>query len=124
MARLTRSLVEAAPITDVEMALGTTRFLPPPAAIPEAFWQGNLYTRLAEALFYGTELPALVIRLRAGWDTEQLRRIVRSHLAASEPAPAHKLAGVGFLIAQIAVLSAASAHAEPVPVPAPEAAAP
>jgi len=115
---------DAAPITDVEMAFGTTRLLPPPEAIPEAFWRGNAYTQLAEALFYGSALPPLLIEFKPGFDAQRLRRIVRSHLASCEPKHQHKIAGVGYLIAQAATLTPASAHAEPVPVPEPEATAP
>ena len=121
---ITQTPVDAEPITDLELAFGTTRLLPPPEAIPEAFWRGNLYTQLAEALFDGAALPPLLIAFKPGGDAEQLRRLVRSHLASCEPRHAHKIAGVAYLIAQMATLTPASAHGEPVPVPAPEAAAP
>ena len=39
---ITPTRVDAEPITDLELAFGTTRLLPPPEAIPEAFWRGNL----------------------------------------------------------------------------------
>lgn len=106
------------------MAFGTTRLLPPPEAIPEAFWHGNAYTRLAEALFDGSQLPPLLIEFKPGFDAQRLRRIVRSHLASFEPKHQHKIAGVGYLIAQAATLTPASARAEPVPVPEPKVAAP
>ena len=114
-----RLLATAQPITDREMALGATRLLPPPDVIPDAFWRGNLYTALAESLCQGADLPPLVITLKPGCDPEQLRRIALSHLRSAVPSHAHKIAGVGYLISQMATLTTAPVDAAAVRIETP-----
>ena len=116
---ITPTRVDAEPITDLELAFGTTRLLPPPEAIPEAFWRGNAYTQLAEALFYGAPLAPLLIEFKPGFDADQMRRIVRSHLASFEPKHEHKIAGVGYLMSLMAVLTPAPVDAAAVLVDKP-----
>lgn len=116
---ITPTRVDAEPITDLELAFGTTRLLPPPEAIPEAFWRGNAYTQLAEALFYGAPLAPLRIKFKPGFDANQMQRIVRSHLASFEPKHEHKIAGVGYLISQMATLTPAPVDAAVVQIEAP-----
>jgi hypothetical protein len=116
---ITPTRVDAEPITDLELAFGTTRLLPPPEAIPEAFWRGNAYTQLAEALFYGSPLAPLLIAFKPGFDADQMRRIVRSHLASFEPKHPHKIAGVGYLMSLMAVLTPAPVDAAAVRVDKP-----
>ncbi len=116
---ITPPRVDAEPITDLELAFGTTRLLPPPEAIPEAFWRGNAYTQLAEALFYGLPLAPLLIEFKPGFDADQMQRIVRSHLASFEPKHEHKIAGVGYLISQMATLTPAPVDAAVVQIEAP-----
>ena len=118
-APITPMLADATPITDLEMAFGTTRLLPPPEAIPEPFWSGNLYTQLAEALFYRHPLPPALIEFRHGFDSQQLRRIVLSHLRSFAAKHEHKIAGVGYLISQMAILTPAPVDAAAVPVELP-----
>lgn len=95
---------QMASITDVEMALSTERLLPALADIPDEFRSGNLYTKLAEAIFFGRELPECEIEMKAGFTPEMLNRAVRAHLQSFGPKHQHKIAGVGFMIAQAAVL--------------------
>lgn len=95
---------DMASITDAEMAFSTDRLLPAEADIPAAFFAGNLYTKLAESLFYGRELPAIEIEMKAGFDPQMLNRAVRAHLSSFGPSHQHKIAGVGYLIAQAATL--------------------
>lgn len=116
---ITPTRVDAEPITDLELAFGTTRLLPPQEAIPEAFWRGNAYTQLAEALFYGFPLAPLLIEFRPGFDSQQLRRIVLSHLRSFAPKHEHKIAGVGYLISQMAALTPTSIDAAVVAVEKP-----
>ena len=113
---ITPPRVDAEPITDLELAFG---LLPPPEAIPEAFWRGNAYTQLAEALFYGLPLAPLLIEFKPGFDADQMQRIVRSHLASFEPKHEHKIAGVGYLISQMATLTPAPVDAAVVQIEAP-----
>lgn len=116
---ITPTRADAEPITDLELAFGTTRLLPPPEAIPEAFWRGNLYTQLAEALFYRHPLPPALIEFRHGFDSQQLRRIVLSHLRSFAAQHAHKIAGVGYLISQMTIMTPAPVDAAAVPVELP-----
>ncbi len=116
---ISRTLADAEPITDLELAFSTTRLLPPPEAIPEAFWRGNAYTQLAEALFYGFPVAPLLIEFKPGFDADQMQRIVRSHLASFEPKHEHKIAGVGYLISQMATLTPAPVDAAVVQMEAP-----
>ncbi|ONF42519.1 hypothetical protein BTO32_15005 [Marinobacter lutaoensis] len=91
---------QVASITDVELAFSTERLLPTWEEIPEDFKRGNLYTSLAEAIFYGTELPACKVELNDGVKPEHLNRCVRAHLQSFGPKHEHKIAGVGYMISQ------------------------
>lgn len=95
---------EMASISDPEMAFSTERLLPAWEDIPEEFKTGNLYTQLASALFYGLELPDCQIDMKEGFDPKALNRAVRAHLQSCSPKHEHKIAGVGFMIAQAAKL--------------------
>lgn len=91
-------------ITDVELAFSTERLLPVWNDIPEEFKRGNLYTKLASAIFYGSELPECEIEMKEGFDPSALNRAVRAHLKSFGPKHEHKIAGVGFMVAQVAIL--------------------
>jgi len=91
-------------ITDLEMAFSTDRLLPPKKDVPPEFWSGNIYTKLAESIFYGTKLPDCKIEMRTGVQPEKLNRAIRAHLQSFGPKHEHKIAGVGYLIAQFATL--------------------
>lgn len=95
---------DLASISDAEMAFSTERLLPPWEDIPEEFRRGNLYTKLAEAIFYGRALPDCEIEMKEGFEPQELNRAVRAHLQSFGPKHEHKIAGVGFMIAQAAVL--------------------
>lgn len=96
---------DLASITDIEVAFGTTRLLPKLEDIPEEFSKGNLYTELAEAIFYGHPLPCCEIEMKEGVDPCLLKRTVRAHLCSFEPKHEHKIAGVGYMISRVATLS-------------------
>lgn len=91
-------------ITDVEIAFGTTKLLPPFEAVPDEFKRGNDYTRLIEQLFSGRPVPEGEIVFREGFDDAEapalLNRVVRAHLRSFEPQHAHKIAGLGYLMSQ------------------------
>ncbi len=91
-------------ISDAELAFSTERLLPVWEDIPAEFQQGNLYTKLAEAIFFGWELPDCQIEMKDGFDPQALNRAVRAHLQSFGPKHEHKIAGVGYMIAQAAVL--------------------
>ena len=93
-----------ASITDVEMAFSTDRLLPAIGDIPAEFIAGNIYTRIAEALFCGTPLPDCKMEMKDGFDPQALNRAVRAHLQSFAPKHEHKISGVGYMIAQAAVL--------------------
>ncbi len=95
---------EIASISDAEMAFSTERLLPSWEDIPEEFQRGNLYTELATAIFYGLDLPACEIEMKEGFEPQALNRAVRAHLQSFGPKHEHKIAGVGYMIAQAAVL--------------------
>ena len=95
---------DIASISDAELAFSTERLLPAWDDIPTEFRVGNLYVKLAEAIFYGLELPACEIEIKEGFDPQALNRAVRAHLQSFGPKHEHKIAGVGYMIAQAAVL--------------------
>ena len=76
-------------ITDVEIAFGTTKLLPPFDAVPDEFKRGNDYTRLLDHLFSGQPLPDGEIVFREGFDDTEapalLNRVVMAHLRSFEP---------------------------------------
>lgn len=96
--------VDLESITDVEAAFSTERLLPAWEDVPKEFRDGNIYTKLAEAIFYGTTLPVCEIELNPGFTPEGLNRAVRAHLQSFGPKHEHKIVGVGYLIAQVATL--------------------
>lgn len=91
-------------VTDLELAFSTVRFLPKWEDIPLEFRHGNIYTKLAEAIFYDRSLPDGQIDMKPGFKPESLSRAVRAHLKSFSPKHEHKVAGVGFLISQAATL--------------------
>ena len=89
-------------ITDVEIAFGTTKLLPPFDAVPDEFKRGNDYTKLLDRLFADQPPPEGEIVFREGFDDADapalLNRVVRAHLRSFEPKHEHKIAGLGYLI--------------------------
>ncbi len=85
-------------VTDVEQAFGTTRLLPDWDDIPTDFKEGNSYTALADAIFYGRPLPKGTLELVDGVSLADLNKCVRAHLQSFEPKHEHKMAGVGYLM--------------------------
>lgn len=95
---------QIASITDIEVAFATTRLLPAWDKIPNEFKQGNLYTELAQAIFFNVNMPSCGLELHAGVEAEALSRCVRAHLGSFEPKHEHKIAGVGYLISKCCIL--------------------
>lgn len=95
---------DLASVSDLEAAFSTERLLPSWEDIPEEFRRGNLYTELASAIFYGLALPVCEIEMKVGFEPQTLNRTVRAHLKSFGPKHEHKIAGVGYMISQAAVL--------------------
>lgn len=97
---------DLASITDPEKAFGTMRLLPVWTAIPEEFKRGNLYTKLAESIFYGTALPDGEIEFLPGFELSagDLNTCVRVHLQSFGPKHEHKIAGVGYMISKVCIM--------------------
>lgn len=91
-------------ITELEVAFGTTKLLPPFDVVPSEFKRGNDYTKLLDHLFSGQPLPQGDIVFREGFDDADapalLNRVVMAHLRSFEPKHEHKIAGLGYLISQ------------------------
>ena len=104
----TLTATEASSITDVEVAFSTVRLLPPATEIPAGFIQGNTYTRLVEAIFFGWPLPDGDVELAEGVTVEMLNRVVQSHLGSFEPSHEHKIAGVGYMVSKLATIKAST----------------
>lgn len=105
----TLSHAEMCNINDIDVAFGTTKYLPPDAAIPAEFKRhSNIYSRLAEALIFGTALPAGELQFLPGFtepeDKGRMVRCVRAHLTSYSPKHEHKIAGVAFMISKMCVL--------------------
>ncbi|KVV07503.1 hypothetical protein [Burkholderia ubonensis] len=102
---------DLASITGAETAFGTDRLLPPLEEIPEVFLRGNVYTQFAEALLLDRAIPAGEVTFRDGYanaDAQNLNRCVRAHLASFSPDHDHKIAGVGYMIAQVCTIDIAT----------------
>ncbi len=94
-------------ITDPEIAFSTHRLLPPWEDVPNEYWQGNIYTEVASAIFYGQELPHCSIELNDGVKAEELNRCIRAHLQSFWPKHEHKIAGVGYMISRACTITPA-----------------
>lgn len=95
---------DMASISDVELAFSADRLLPAWKDIPVEFRKVNIYTKMAEAIFFGLELPECEIEMKEGFEPQSLNRAVRAHLQSFGPKHEHKIAGVGYMIAQAAIL--------------------
>lgn len=93
---------ELSSITDAELAFSTDKLLPAWKDIPEEFKTGNIYTKIADAIFFGFELPDCDMEFLDGFDPESLNRAVRAHLQSFGPKHEHKIAGVGYMMSMVA----------------------
>lgn len=85
-------------ITDHEMAVGTDRLLPSEHVIPRTFWDGNLYTRIIDALFAGTPMPHCDIVFLDEFQPSKVLRAVKAHLRFAGTEHQHRIAGVAYLL--------------------------
>lgn len=93
-------------VSDVEVAFGTTRFLPEWDSLPEEFRAGRAapWTAMARALFFqghaaGVEGTQGLV-LKEGIEPEAVRRATAALLTSREPKHEHKMAGLAFLLSE------------------------
>lgn len=92
-------------IVEPEVVFGTTKLLPPLEVIPSEFHDSaNLYVQVVTAVFYGWPMPNSTMEFRQGFEQAMVVRTVRAHLASFEPQHQHKIAGVAFLLSQMAIV--------------------
>lgn len=98
-------------ITDAEAAFGTTKFLPDYSQVPSDFKQGNIYTRIAAASFFGDAMPDSSLEFRAGFSDAEAQgamlKCIRAHLASWQPKHEHKIAGVGYMLSLLCEITPA-----------------
>lgn len=96
---------DVASITQLELAFGTTRFLPAEDAIPQEFYSArNIYVQIITAIFLGGAIPDGEITIHDGIEAETLNRFIRAHVASFEPRHQHKIAGVAYLLSQLSTV--------------------
>lgn len=93
-------------IRQIDEVFGTTKLLPAPADIPDAFYQGNIYTRIAEAMFFGSIIPEGRVVLFDDVEPEALNRCTEAHLRSFGPKHEDKIAGVGYMLSQLCEIHA------------------
>lgn len=59
---------------------------------------------LVTALFYGFPIPSGEIEIHRGFSAEVLRDCILAHLCSMEPKHEHKMAGVEYMLRQLATL--------------------
>ena len=96
-------------ISDAEIAFGTTKCMPEINEIPKAFFEGNIYTVLVEAIFYGRPIPSYQFEVNPSFDDDtildEMPRFVKAHLVSWSCSHEHKIAGIAFLISQVMEIS-------------------
>jgi hypothetical protein len=94
---------EIASITNEEFIRGTSRLLPPVDEIPKAFWDGNVYTRIVEAMYVGAKPEHAQIDFLPGFvnDGTSLARVTMAHVRDMQADYDHRIAGVGYMISKI-----------------------
>lgn len=99
--------------TGLELAFGTTRCLPKEDTIPPEFYgpfkgygTGNVYFRMADALFCGSERPDGDVVFNPGFraDGPAMMKFLAAHLKSFEPRHEHKMAGLAYMISLITTI--------------------
>lgn len=93
-------------VSVTELAFATMRLLPTPDQIPKDFYNGNIYTRIAESVFYGEESPHAEVTFHPGFDSDEagikaMQKCIMAHLRSFGPKHQDKIAGVGYMISKI-----------------------
>lgn len=94
---------QLASITDEECIRGTSRLLPPVDEIPKPFWDGNVYTRIVEAMYVGAKPDHAQIDFNPGFvhDGTSLARATLSHVRDMNADYDHRIAGIGYMISKV-----------------------
>jgi hypothetical protein len=71
---------------------------------PTEFKNGNSYTKLTKAIYYGTQYPVNKIYIKPEYVEKEINRAIRAHLKLFGPKHELKIAGVGYMLAQMASL--------------------
>jgi hypothetical protein len=95
-------------ITELEFWRGTQRLLPPIDEIPTEFWDGNIYTRIAEAVYVGEPPPPGQVDFNSGFinDGQSLHKAVLAHIRCMDANYQHRIAGVGLIISKVVHVTA------------------
>lgn len=90
-------------VTTDEFIRGTDRLLPPVAEIPKPFWDGNIYTRIVEAMDVGEVPPPGEVHFHPGFnsDGKSLTRMILAHLRHFDGDIDHRTAGIGYMISKV-----------------------
>jgi hypothetical protein len=90
----------------LDLAKGTSKFLPKQQQIPEEFYRGNVYTQVVEAIYFEDPLPAGLVKIRPEFQLpnaiRQMQIFVLGHLRSTEPTHEHKIAGVSYMLHKMA----------------------
>lgn len=104
---------DLASITDLELAFSTDRLLPREDDVPAEFWRRNVYTQIAESILYNLPVRDGELVFRPGFEGDQtiadLMRCLRAHLSSYTAKHQHKIAAVGFMLAQVCTITPAPA---------------
>lgn len=93
---------DVASITQEETLKGTHRLLPPVEEIPKAFWDGNVYTRIVEAMYVGEKPEHAQIDFNPGFVNDgNLSRMTTAHLRDMSQDYDHRIAGIGLMISKV-----------------------
>lgn len=88
-------------ITDVDLAFGTTKFLPKMEDIPDDFKERGIdlpYFQIVNTLFYGSPPPDGNVEFKEGFEPEKVVRAARAHIASWKPKHEHKIIGVAYML--------------------------
>ena len=96
-------------VRDVDLAFGSTVWLPVPEVIPKEFWHENQYSRFMDGWFFDglTEKSLKNIILSDSLSSEEAGERVKQIMAILEswaPKHEHKIAGCAFLLSQFCTL--------------------
>lgn len=78
----------------------TSPFLPGMKEIPKQFWEGNIYTKVAEAWHIGEKGPSALYAFNPGYgpDGKKIKAVMNAHLSDFNPMYEHRIAGVGYML--------------------------
>lgn len=85
-------------VTDIEVAFGSTKYLPKMEDIPEEFFKRrNVYVQLFNDIFF-KGVSELNYEPIEGFDRATINRLISSHAGSFDPKHEHKEAGVAYMM--------------------------